>query len=110
MENSIERGKQATKAKTDLELADFLEVNPSSVAGYRRRNTLPLEQGIKIAERTGVSLDWLFLGKGDMHPQAADADETGTKKMLLQAWEQLTPEQQDGIMIQMFKAIRTNSK
>ena len=36
------------------------------MSGYRKRQSLPMEQCIKIAERTGVSLDWLILGKGEM--------------------------------------------
>ena len=66
LSNSIERAKTALDAKSDYELAQKLNITPSSVGGYRKRgNVLPLEQCIKIANQTGVSLDWLILGKGD---------------------------------------------
>lgn len=67
----LDRAKFAVKAKTDLALAEFLGVNASTIAGYKQRETVPLEQCIKIAERTGVSLDWLILGKGEVGGQAA---------------------------------------
>ena len=63
--NSVDRAKSALGVKTDSELARALEVSTSVIPGYNRRNSVPLEQCIKIAERTGVSLDWLILGKGD---------------------------------------------
>lgn len=69
--NSFERAKEATDIRTNAELARFLEVSPSTLQGYEKRETLPLEQCIKVAERTGVSLDWLIAGKGEMRPSAA---------------------------------------
>lgn len=68
-ENSIDRAKIAISAKSDSDLARWLDVATSVISGYRRRETVPLEQCIKIAERTGVSLDWLILGKGQMQPE-----------------------------------------
>lgn len=65
-ENSIDRAKIAIGAKSDSDLARWLGFATSVISGYRRRETVPLEQCIKIAERTGVSLDWLILGKGEM--------------------------------------------
>jgi len=64
--NIVDRAKQAVQATSDADLARFLEISTPVVAGYRKRETVPLEQCIKIAERTGVSLDWLILGKGEM--------------------------------------------
>ncbi|MDO4657069.1 S24 family peptidase [Kingella sp. (in: b-proteobacteria)] len=64
----LERAKQALSAKSDYELSKQLGVSTSAMSGYRKRQSLPMEQCVKIAERTGVSLDWLILGKGN--PQA----------------------------------------
>ena len=61
----IERAKIAVNAKSDADLARYLGVSTPVVSGYRQRQTVPLEQCVKIAERTGVSLDWLILGKGE---------------------------------------------
>lgn len=38
---------------------------------------MPLEQCIKIAEQTGVSLDWLILGKGDPYQDEPSPGEIG---------------------------------
>ena len=71
----VERAKKALGVKTDSALAAELGVAQSAIGGYNRRNTVPLEQCIKIAERTGVSLDWLILGKGEMQGGTGGAAE-----------------------------------
>ena len=63
--DAVERAKLALGVKTDLALSQALGLSAAVVGGYKRRDSIPLEQCIKIAERTGVSLDWLILGKGD---------------------------------------------
>ena len=68
-ENSIDRAKIAIGAKSDSDLARWLGFATSVISGYRRRGTVPLEQCIKVAEQTGVSLDWLILGKGNQQAQ-----------------------------------------
>ncbi|MDO1510904.1 MULTISPECIES: LexA family transcriptional regulator [unclassified Neisseria] len=72
----LDRAKISINAKTDLALAKFLGVNASTIAGYKQRETVPLEQCIKISELTGVSLDWLVLGKGekDEHQYSTSSD------------------------------------
>ena len=56
-------------------MARYLGVSTPVVSGYRQRQTVPLEQCVKIAERTGVSLDWLILGKGEMKGGSGGAAE-----------------------------------
>lgn len=69
------RAKKALGVETDTALAKSLGVAQSVIGGYNRRNTVPLEQCVKIAERTGVSLDWLILGKGEMKGGSGGAAE-----------------------------------
>lgn len=99
---SIDRSKIAIGVKSDSDLARWLDVAQSVVAGYKRRNTVPLEQCIKIAEKTGVSLDWLILGRGEQnaaqpqtttHKSKLDSDET----MLLTGWQYLDNDQRDAV-------------
>nr|DAR86397.1 MAG TPA: CI repressor [Caudoviricetes sp.] len=92
--NSIERAKQAINVKSHADLARFLVVTPSAIPGYERRGALPLEQCIKVAEQTGVSLDWLIMGKGEMHG-AVSPELNPEQKMLLTGFDALTSEQQD---------------
>lgn len=65
MSDAVERAKIALGVKSDLDMSRALGVAASAIGGYKRRNTVPLEQCIKIANLTGVSLDWLILGKGE---------------------------------------------
>lgn len=65
------RAKTATQSKSDYELSKYLGITTAAISGYKKRQSLPLEQCVKIAEQTGVSLDWLILGKGDMQPKTA---------------------------------------
>ena len=71
----LTRAKIATDCKTDLAFAQWLGLTQSVIAGYKKRGNIPQEQCIKIAEKTGVSLDWLILGKGEMHPENHAAPE-----------------------------------
>ena len=98
--NILDRAKIATKSKTDLSLSEWLGVTQSVVAGYKKRETVPMEQCIKIAEKTGVSLDWLILGRGEqggyVAPEIAPTEKLDSEKsMLLTGWDYLNREQRD---------------
>ena len=56
---------QALGVGSYKELAAYLNTAASNISNWKTKNELPTPQCIKIAERTGVSLDWLILGKGD---------------------------------------------
>lgn len=48
---------------TDLDLAHFLDVAQSTVAGYRRRNKVPYELLLEAANKYDISLDHILLDK-----------------------------------------------
>jgi Bacteriophage CI repressor helix-turn-helix domain. len=96
--NSIERAKLAINAKSDADFARWLGFATSVIAGYRKRDAVPLEQCIKIAEQTGVSLDWLILGKGEMYPENRAAQLPADVKMLITGWQALNTEQKTEIL------------
>lgn len=77
MQDAVGRAKLALGVKTDSDLSKSLGVAASAIGGYNRRKTVPLEQCIKIAEQTGVSLDWLILGKGEPYQDEASPSEIG---------------------------------
>ena len=97
----LTRAKIATDCKTDLAFAQWLGLTQSVIAGYKKRGNIPQEQCIKIAEKTGVSLDWLILGRGENNaaPQQTqttpelNSDET----MLLTGWKYLDNDQRDAV-------------
>ena len=72
----LERAKLALSASSDKDFAHKLGINASTVVGYKQRGVVPLEQCIKIAEQTGVSLDWLILGKGESDKNTAPGKAT----------------------------------
>lgn len=54
----VSRLKKALNVKTDAELAELLGVRSNTVAGWKKRNSIPFET---ILEKCpSVSLDWLF--------------------------------------------------
>lgn len=57
-----ERFLQATGVKKDFELAAFLEISPASVSGSKRRQNIPYSWYLKVAEKSGVSVNWLRHG------------------------------------------------
>lgn len=96
----LTRAKVATHCKTDLAFSEWLGVSQSVVAGYKKRGNIPQEQCIKIAEQTGVSLDWLILGRGEqggyVAPEIAPTEKLDSEKsMLLTGWDYLNREQRD---------------
>lgn len=58
----------AARVKSDTELAEILNIKPPSVAGARKRQTVPGDWIEKIAKSYFISADWLLFGRGSMHP------------------------------------------
>jgi uncharacterized small protein (DUF1192 family) len=61
---------EATGANSDSALARTLEILPQSVTAARNRKKIPGGWVEIIAEKCGVSADWLFFGKGSMNAAA----------------------------------------
>lgn len=58
----IERLKEAAGAKTDRELARFLNVSAASISNARKNDRVPPDWVIDAGLRTGRSIDWLVRG------------------------------------------------
>lgn len=54
----------ATDAKSESDFARSIGITPQSVNGARKRGKVPPDWVQSVAERTGVSSDWLFFGRG----------------------------------------------
>lgn len=61
----IERIKQTLDLTTDLELVNILGVSKSTVAGWRKRDTVPYEAAVIAAKRGRESLGWIITGERD---------------------------------------------
>ena len=62
-----ERIKYAANARTQVELAEVLEIRQSSISDAKRRRSIPAEWYIKLYDKFGVSLDWLRWHTGPMY-------------------------------------------
>lgn len=54
----------ATEAKSESDFARCIGITPQSVSGARKRGKVPPDWVQSVAEKTGVSSDWLFFGRG----------------------------------------------
>lgn len=63
----FERIKFATKTRTQVELAEVLEIRQSSISDAKRRNSVPSDWYMKLFEQFGLNPDWLKKGSGPMY-------------------------------------------
>jgi phage repressor protein C with HTH and peptisase S24 domain len=78
-EHILARLKQAAQCPSDAALAAFLGITHQALSRARSGGKVPSAWIPLIAEKTGISADWLFFGRGPMHPeQAAFSGETRT--------------------------------
>lgn len=62
----FERIKLATRTRTQIELAQVLEIRQSSISDAKRRNSIPSDWCMKLFERFGLNPDWIKKGTGPM--------------------------------------------
>ena len=65
-EAQFERLKKAAGVETDTAFASFLGLRQGSISGAKKKKQLPHAWFFQVAEKTGVSSDWLFWGRGEM--------------------------------------------
>lgn len=78
-----ERIKFATNARTQVELANLLEIRQSSISDAKRRRSVPADWFIKLHDKFGLSIDWLRWKAGPMYSPGrelllSDAAEAGS--------------------------------
>jgi hypothetical protein len=63
----IDRMKTVLGIQLDKELSELLGGSRGFVSVIKNRGTVPYDECVKVALEKNVSLDWLILGRGDMH-------------------------------------------
>lgn len=63
----FERIKLATNTRTQVELAEVLDIRQSSISDAKRRNSVPADWFMKLFEQFGLNPDWLKKGNGPMY-------------------------------------------
>jgi phage repressor protein C with HTH and peptisase S24 domain len=66
-EEIFERIKQATNTRTQVELAEVLDIRQSSISDAKRRNSVPSDWYMKLFEKFGLNPDWLKSAQGPMY-------------------------------------------
>ena len=65
----LARLKQAAQCPSDATLAVFLGISHQALSRARGNDKVPSAWIPLVAEKTGVSTDWLFFGRGSMYPE-----------------------------------------
>ncbi len=60
----LARLKLITDSKTDAALSSVLGISPQTLSSWKCRDSIPYAHCVDIAERHGISLDWLLIGSG----------------------------------------------
>lgn len=66
-EEIFERIKLATNTRTQVGLAEVLDIRQSSISDAKRRNSVPSDWYMKLFEQFGLNPDWLKKGSGPMY-------------------------------------------
>jgi transcriptional regulator with XRE-family HTH domain len=61
----ITRLREALNCSNDAALAKAMKVAPSTVATWRRRNSVPYPELIELALKDNINLHWLLTGEGE---------------------------------------------
>ncbi|WP_029895356.1 LexA family transcriptional regulator [Desulfohalovibrio reitneri] len=74
-DETLERIKKATGARTQVELANILSIRQSSISDAKRRNSVPSDWFLKLFRSHGLNPDWLSDGMDPMYlkPEMADS-------------------------------------
>lgn len=59
------------EVESDSALANVMGVNRQTLGSWRARGKVPYEECVNLAAERGLSLDWLFMGDGQMQRGAA---------------------------------------
>lgn len=70
----IDRMVIAPEAGSQAEMLRIIGISNSLASAWKRRGKVPDGSLAKVAERTGVRLEWLKTGEGEMRAQAAALD------------------------------------
>ena len=72
-EEALERIKKATGARTQVQLAEILDVRQSSISDAKRRCSIPAEWFLKLYRSHGLDPDWLDEGVEPVYVDSAKA-------------------------------------
>lgn len=93
----IERVKVCLNLKTDIELANMLEIKQNTISAWRKRGNIDLPKIITLCEPTGVSMDWLIYGKENQCSTCSTTEHDATSK-IMDMLQSMTEEQKRDVL------------
>lgn len=98
----LERAMLALGATEYKEVAHKLNTTSSTISNWKSNNgNVPMQYCVQISEKTGVSLDWLILGRGENNAAQQQTQTTpelnSDEIMLLTGWKFLDNDQRDAV-------------
>ncbi len=70
----VDRIKDATGKRTQVELAGILDIRQSSISDAKRRNSVPADWYMKLFRKYGLNPDWLADGKGPKYIKTIEGE------------------------------------
>ena len=80
-DNFMERVRQETGARTQIELAEILAIRQSSISDAKRRGSVPGEWQLKLMILHSLNPVWLLTGDGPRYVAPSDDKETAAPLM-----------------------------
>lgn len=75
-EEIFQRIKDATNTRTQVELAEVLDIRQSSISDAKKRSSVPSDWYMKLFEKYGLNPDWIKKGTGPRYLRTIDGDYT----------------------------------
>ncbi len=73
MNEAFKRVFEAAACRTQVELADVLDIRQSSISDAKRRNSIPSEWLLKILRFKRINPEWILTGEGPRYLVPSDA-------------------------------------
>lgn len=82
MENALKRFFEAAGCRTQMELAQFLDIQQSTVSDAKKRGAVPAEWLVKLLHARHINPDWVLTGEGSRYLVPADKEPIVEKEHL----------------------------
>lgn len=77
MKGAFDRIFEAAGCRPQVELADILDIQQSSISDAKRRNSIPSEWLLKLLRLKLINPEWVLTGEGQRYLVPSDSPEMG---------------------------------
>lgn len=72
--SALDRVFEVSRCRTQMELAELLEIRQSSISDAKKRNAIPAEWLVKLLRLKGTNPEWILTGLGPQKLGPADGE------------------------------------